>query len=113
MRDLLDLLSYITEDDDKQKTLSPAVLLKRPGRFEAFINHIANGKEFKTIDGHLVRLDQSEATRLNKLHNARGGTQFKGAIKVKLEDGENEIPLSSLLKTFINNKSTSNGLFCL
>ena len=96
MRDLLDLLSYLTEDDEKHKTLSPAVLLSRPGRFDTFINHIASGKEFKTIDGHLVRLDQSEAVRLKKLHNAKGGTQFKGAIKVKLEDGETEVPLSKI-----------------
>lgn len=99
MRDLLDLLSYLTEDDEKQKTLSPGVLLKRPGRFEAFINHIANGREFKTTDGHLVRLHPSEAKRIEALHNAPGGTQFKGTIKVKLEDGKTEIPLSSLLKT--------------
>ncbi len=99
MRDLLDLLSYLTEDDDKQKTLSPGVLLKRPGRFDAFIKYIAAGNEFKTTDGHLVRLDPSEAERLLALHNAPGGTQFKGALKVKLEGGEKEIPLSTLLKT--------------
>lgn len=98
MRDLLDLLHYLTEDDDKQKTLSPGVLLKRPGRFEAFIQYITDGNEFKTMDGHLVRLDPTEAERLLALHNSPGGTQFKGAIKVKLDDG-NIIPLSSLLKT--------------
>lgn len=99
MRDLIDLLSILSEDDAKQMTLSPGVLLKRPGRFQAFINHIATGKEFKTIDGHQVKLDASEARRLDSLHNAPGGTQFKGTIKVKLDGGKTEIPLSSLLKT--------------
>ena len=100
MRDIINLLeSILNEDDEKQKTLSPGVLLKRPGRFEAFINHIASGKEFKTTDGHLVKLDKSEARRFSDLHNAPGGTQFKGNIKVKLAGGKTEIPLSSLLKT--------------
>ncbi len=98
MRDLLDLLETLTEDEDKQKTLSPGVILKRPGRYQAFINHIATGKAFKTTDGHLVRIDPSEAERIDDLHNAPGGTQFKGAIKLKLDNGT-EIPLSSLLKT--------------
>lgn len=99
MRDLIDLISILSEDEEKQKTLSPGVLLKRPGRFQAFINHIANGKQFKTIDGHLIKLDPEEAKRLTDLHNAPGGTQFKGTIKVRLDDKKTEIPLSSLLKT--------------
>lgn len=98
MRDLLNLLQSLTEAEDS-KTLTPAVILKRPGRYEAFIDYIKKGKEFKTVDGHLVRLHPSEADRIDALHNAPGGTQFKGSIKVKLEDGKKEIPLSSLLKT--------------
>lgn len=99
MRDLINLLEILSEDEEKQKTLSPGVLLKRPGRFEAFLNHIISGKEFKTIDGHLIRLHPSEAKRIKDLHNAPGGTQFKGQIKLKLQDGKNEISLSNILKT--------------
>ena len=99
MRDILDLLQYLAEDDEKQKTLSPGVLLKRPGRFETFINRIATEQPFKTVDGKIVQIDPAEAERITKLHNARGGTQFKGAIKLLLKGGTKDIPLSSLLKT--------------
>lgn len=100
MRDLLDLLTVISEEtSDKQKTLSPAVLLKRPGRFENFIKYIAAGdKPFLNTAGEQVFLDPKEAKRLLALQNAPGGTQFKGSIQVKTSDGE-MIPLSTLLKT--------------
>jgi hypothetical protein len=100
MRDLLDLLTVILEDeaDAKAKTLSPGVLLKRPGRFDSFIKHIATKQPFLSKEGHQVIIDPMEAKRIEALHNSPGGTKFKGAIELKVSDG-NYIPLSSLLKT--------------
>ena len=101
MRDLLNLLQNLSEAAKKEesKTLSPAVILKRPGRYETFIDRIATGKDFKTIDGKLVKIDPSEAERIEALHNAPGGTKFSGSIQLKLADGNMMIPLNSILKT--------------
>jgi hypothetical protein len=100
MRELLNLLSVIQEDEsnDKAKTLSPGVLLKRPGRFDSFIQHIATNQPFLSKEGHQVIIDPKEARRIQSLHNSPGGTKFKGAIELKTIDGD-YIPLSSLLKT--------------
>jgi hypothetical protein len=98
MRELLNLLSVILEDEANAKTLSPGVLLKRPGRFDSFIQHIANKQPFLSREGHKVIIDPKEANRIEALHNSPGGTKFKGAIELKNMDGD-YIPLSSLLKT--------------
>jgi hypothetical protein len=82
MRDLLDLLTVILEDeaDAKAKTLSPGVLLKRPGRFDSFIKHIATKQPFLSKEGHQVIIDPMEAKRIEALHNSPGGTKFKGQL---------------------------------
>ena len=100
MRKLLNLLAVILEDEEdaKAKTLNPAVLLKRPGRFDSFIKHIATKQPFLSKEGYQVIIDPMEAKRIEALHNSPGGTKFKGAIELKVSDG-NYIPLSSLLKT--------------
>lgn len=99
MRDLLDLLSVLAEDSESSaKTLSPGVLLKRPGRFESFIKHIATSQPFLSKDGVQVIIDPKEAKRIEALHNSPGGTKFKGSIELKTMDGD-VIPLGSLLKT--------------
>jgi hypothetical protein len=101
MRDLLNLLQTLNEEAKKAtpKTLTPAEILKRPGRYEAFINHIASGKDIKTVDGKLVKIDPSEAERIEALHNSPGGTKFTGSIMLKIDGSNMSIPLSSILKT--------------
>lgn len=96
MRDLINLIQIF--EAEESKTLSPGVILKRPGRYETFIDRISNEEPFKTVDGKVVIIDPSEAERIEELHNAPGGSQFKGTIKLKLQDGT-VIPLSALLKT--------------
>lgn len=100
MRELLNLLSVILEDEEdaKAKTLSPGVLLKRPGRFDSFIKHIATKQPFLSKEGHKVIIDPMEAKRIEALHNSPGGTKFKGSVELKVLDGD-YIPLNSLLKT--------------
>lgn len=100
MRDLLDLLTVISEDaESSSKTLSPGVLLKRPGRFETFIQHIATRQPFLSKDGVQVFIDPKEAKRIQALHNSPGGTRFKGSIELKIDGDDDTIPLGSLLKT--------------
>lgn len=98
MRDLIDLLQQINEDDEQAKGLSAAVITKRPGRFEAFIKKIKSNQPFTTIDGEEVYIVPSEANRFLSLYNSPGGSQFKGALSAKVKGGE-PIPLSKLAKT--------------
>lgn len=90
MRDLLDLIQYLTED----RTLNPATIIKRPGRFEKFLSLIKTGSTFYTVDKKPVIINPKEAKRMQQLFN---DGEFKGAIKLQTNKGV--LALSDLLKT--------------
>lgn len=91
MRDIIDHLTYIAED----QTLSAGVITKYAERFDKFLHMIRKGMPFYTIDKEQVVADPDEADRFEQLFN---NGQFKGALKMRLDSGE-EIPLNKLLKT--------------
>lgn len=90
MRDLIDLLQQLNED----QTLSPNAITKRSGRFEIFIDMIRKGDAFYNTKKEPVIIDPSEADRMQQLFD---NGQFTGTLKLKTKSGD-IIPLGSLLK---------------
>ncbi len=91
MRDILDVFDQINE-----ATLTPAQIIKYPERFDAFIDHIRDGKPFFTEkEGTEVTLLPTEADRFVALKKQN---LFKGGLKGVDAEG-NEWPLSSFRKT--------------
>jgi hypothetical protein len=91
MRDIIDHLTYIAED----QTLDAGTLKKYAERFDKFLYMISMGMPFYTVDKRQVIADPDEAERFEQMFDAG---EFKGAIKMRLDTGE-EIALSKLLKT--------------
>ena len=92
MRDLLNILDDILAE----ATLSASQITKYPERFDAFINHIQDGKPFYTDkEGTEVILKKSEAQRF--LQMKQQGL-FKGNLQGQDEQGT-MWPLSSFRKT--------------
>lgn len=102
MRDLIDLIQYLSEGVGK---LAPGEFKNRPKRFETFINKIQNQSPFTTVDNKEVVIDPTEADRFISIWDPKT-VQFidKSAQNAKLANeytynGKNIIPLSSLMKT--------------
>ena len=93
MRDLINILTNLSEG---KVGLSPGEINKYDWRFEKFIDYIKNGKPFTTMDNQQVVLDKSEADKFIKMQHYN---TFKGNLKGKIADSEDEIPLSQLVKT--------------
>ena len=91
MRNIIDHLNYIAED----RTLNAGTITKYAERFDKFLHMIRTGMPFYNIEKEQVIVDPSEADRFEQMFN---NGQFKGAIKVRLDNDE-EIPLNTLLKT--------------
>lgn len=91
MREILEKLDNISED----RTLNPATITKRAGRFQDFLNMIKTGKPFYTVDKEPVIADPREAKRFSDMFN---NDLFTGELELKLKDGT-KIPFSKLLKT--------------
>lgn len=98
MRDLLNLLQQLNENEDKAVALTASQIAKYPQRFATFIDFIKNKKPFTMLDGEQVILHPSEAQRFEAMHNAPGGSQFKGNVTAKTVDG-GMISLGQLAKT--------------
>lgn len=90
MREYINLIQQLAED----RTLSASTILKRPGRFQAFVSMIQNGTPFYTTDKEAVIVDPTEADRMLELFKS---DQFKGNIKLNTDNGE--FALSQLLKS--------------
>ena len=91
MRDLLNSLDQLTE-----ATLSASQIVKYPERFDAFIDHIKNGRPFYTeADGQEVTLKKSEAKRFLQLYDQG---LFTGKIVATDIDGV-QWPVSQFRKT--------------
>ena len=83
---LLNTLDLINED----VTLSASQINKYQERFDKFIEMIRTGMTFYTVDKDPVIAEPSEADRFQGLKDE---DQFKGGLKIKLENGD-ELPLS-------------------
>lgn len=90
MREFINIIQNLTED----RTLSASTILKRPGRFQAFVSMIQNGTPFYNLDKEPVIVDSTEADRMLELFDAG---EFKGTIKLNTDQGE--LSLNQLLKT--------------
>ena len=90
MREYLNLIQTLSED----RTLSASTILKRPGRFQAFVSMIQKGTPFYTTDKEPVIVDPSEADRMLELFDAG---EFKGTIKLDTDQGV--LSLNQLLKS--------------
>ena len=90
MRDLINLIQHLSED----RTLSASTILKRPGRFQAFVTKIQNKTPFYTVDKQPVIVDPEEADRMMELFDTG---EFKGTIKLNTDNGV--LPLNKLLKS--------------
>ena len=93
MRDLLNLIQNLTEG---KVGLSPGEITKYDWRFDKFIDYIVHGKPFTTMDGQEVVLDKDEAGKFLTMY--QNGT-FKGTLKAKIADSDDDISLSQLVKT--------------
>ena len=91
MRNIIDYLNYIAED----RTLNAGTITKYAQRFDKFLYMIRKGMPFYNLEKEQVIIDPLEADRFEDMFN-KG--QFKGAIKVRL-DNEEEVSLNTLLKT--------------
>jgi hypothetical protein len=90
MREYLNLIQNLSED----RTLSASTILKRPGRFQAFVSMIQNNTPFYTTDKEPVIVNPEEADRMLELFD---NGEFKGTIKLNTDQGV--LSLSQLLKT--------------
>jgi len=90
MREYINLIQNLSED----RTLSASTILKRPGRFQAFVSMIQNGTAFYTTDKEPVIVDPAEADRMLELFD-KG--EFKGTIKLNTDQGV--LSLNQLLKS--------------
>jgi hypothetical protein len=98
MRDILNLLDTINEEVG----LAPSELTRYEDRFQKFVDHIAKGLPFytlQTVNGMPpkteVVLDPAEAKRFADLYNQN---RFKGRITGKDQEG-NQWPISVFKKT--------------
>jgi hypothetical protein len=91
MRDILNLLDTLNEATN----LAPSELTD-PNRFEKFLWKIANNDPFLNKERQQVFLDPAEAERFRELRDAN---MFKGGLKARIANSNNEIALSQLLKT--------------
>lgn len=99
MRDLINLIQQINEAaEDQAVGLTAGQIAKYPQRYATFIDYIKTGKPFTTLDGDQVILHPSEAKRFDAMYNAPGGSQFKGSLSAKTQDGQ-MIALGKLAKT--------------
>lgn len=109
MRNLLNLIKILSEDDDTgpAKELFPPELKKREN-FNLFIDKILSGSPFTdNMTGQEVYIDKSEAARIKQLFDT---DKFKGKkITVMTTDGES-ILLGSLRKTTEFGGSTKENL---
>lgn len=91
MRDLLTVLDRLVEG----KYLTPSEILKRPGRFEKFTQHIANGLPFYTEEGDEVVIDPSQ---LDKIVADKNSNLFAGSYKLLDVNGQ-AWPIARFMKT--------------
>jgi hypothetical protein len=93
MRDILNLFDTLTE---AAVGMSAGEITKYPARVEKFLNKIELGEPFTTVDNQEVIIDPAEADRFLTLYKQ---DLFKGALKARIANSNNEIALSKLAKT--------------
>ena len=93
MRDILNLLDTLNE---AAVGMSAGEITKYETRIEKFLNKITLGEPFTTIDNQEVVIDPAEAKRFLTLYKQN---LFKGSLKARIANSNDEIALSKLAKT--------------
>jgi hypothetical protein len=93
MREFINIIQQLSE---AAVGMSAGEIIKYESRFDKFIEYIKLKKPFTTVDGEEVIIDPREAKRFVDLRNQ---DMFRGTLKAKIKDSDDEIPLSRLAKT--------------